>query len=312
MASCVAFICATNLSVASSDSSFSASAFAKGSATSVSFATSASVAVIFSPASCMSAVFFLVSVSFLKCASFDAEELILSVSCANSSIAAFAISVPNCFTARFLPAMKVRAVEIAASTTETASSEALVALVASVSGSTSRPLRKGSSASLTFSKAASTSATFALPSRTWAALVTRSRWSFVNVKISLIEAVAALHRSESFANAAFSTGGAPAKFASTILEDALRVFWASVDIVAIASMSSSLGFAASMPRAAISSSGFTFFKAFATSSSTSLSFLSSSTSTSLPWISFSPVEAAFFAFCKSPWAVLMRPCSFAM
>mmetsp|Transcript_88882 Transcript_88882/g.272244 ORF Transcript_88882/g.272244 Transcript_88882/m.272244 type:complete len:862 (+) Transcript_88882:307-2892(+) len=202
--------------------------------------------------------------------------------------------------------MKVRAEEIKDWSSTAAASEAFVALVASSSGSTSKPFRNGSSASLTFSNAASTSADLAFPSRRNASVITRSRCSFVRPRISPIVFCTALHRSASFDSAALSEAGPPPEVASMTRSDALSVFCAVSKAVPICSMSSSEGLADSMPRAASSAPGLTLRSACLTSSSISVTNLSCSATISLPLMSLSPEAAARFAFDKSPLAALMR------
>mmetsp|Transcript_112055 Transcript_112055/g.327733 ORF Transcript_112055/g.327733 Transcript_112055/m.327733 type:complete len:275 (-) Transcript_112055:2847-3671(-) len=131
-----------------------------GSTASANFFTWASAEEIFSPVSCICAVFLRPSVSLRNEASFAAAALILSVSLPNSSAAGFEASSEKCLSSKFFEPMKVRAWLMAACAAEAASSDALMVSAASVSGNTSMPFKKGSSASLTFSSALSTSSTF--------------------------------------------------------------------------------------------------------------------------------------------------------
>mmetsp|Transcript_631 Transcript_631/g.1522 ORF Transcript_631/g.1522 Transcript_631/m.1522 type:complete len:308 (-) Transcript_631:2061-2984(-) len=160
---------------ASSSLMGSGSSLVRGSTASASFLTSASAAMIFSDVSCICAVFFRPSVSFLKLLSLPAAALMRSDSVLNSARAGFDTASAKCFASRFLAAMKVLALLMAVCAVPAAASDSLIVSVASFSGRISMPLRKGSSASLTLSRAASTSSTFLPPSLTCLSHCTRSR-----------------------------------------------------------------------------------------------------------------------------------------
>mmetsp|Transcript_84012 Transcript_84012/g.216273 ORF Transcript_84012/g.216273 Transcript_84012/m.216273 type:complete len:387 (+) Transcript_84012:2552-3712(+) len=209
---------------ASSAASCSVASAAKGLTASAIFFTCSSAASIRSLASCIRAVFFRLSVSLRNWPSFAAAALMRSVIAANSSTAGLEAASLYCFTSKFLEAMKVRAWLIAVCTTSAAVSDALMVSVASWRGSTSMPLRKGSSASFTFSMASWTSCVFCLPSLMYASAMTRSRASLVELRTPVSFSWAALHLSASFCRVAFKEGGLPGTWDSTFLVEALSVF----------------------------------------------------------------------------------------
>mmetsp|Transcript_18440 Transcript_18440/g.55597 ORF Transcript_18440/g.55597 Transcript_18440/m.55597 type:complete len:415 (+) Transcript_18440:2191-3435(+) len=150
----------SQISVAASAESVSRSSVARGTAASVVFSTSASTAAIFSVASCMSVVRRRLSVSLRNWLSFWWAAFTRSVSFWNSSIVGLESSSAKRLTSSDFDAMKVLASLSVLCTTSAAASELWSVALASLRGRTSMPLRKGSSDSLTFSRAASTSSVF--------------------------------------------------------------------------------------------------------------------------------------------------------
>mmetsp|Transcript_94983 Transcript_94983/g.252232 ORF Transcript_94983/g.252232 Transcript_94983/m.252232 type:complete len:212 (+) Transcript_94983:2944-3579(+) len=138
----------------------------KGSTASTSFLTRPSTTVMLSPASCICAVFLRPSVSLLNWLSLPAAALMRSVNLMNSSATGFEMAASYCLISRFLDAIKVRASLIAACTVVMRASDSAMVPVASLSGKTSMPFRKGNSTSFTFWIFASTSSVWDTPSLT--------------------------------------------------------------------------------------------------------------------------------------------------
>mmetsp|Transcript_132175 Transcript_132175/g.410765 ORF Transcript_132175/g.410765 Transcript_132175/m.410765 type:complete len:234 (+) Transcript_132175:2926-3627(+) len=150
----------SQISVAASAESASRSSVAKGAAASIVFCTCASTSEIFSPASCISAARRRVSVSLRNWLSFWWDAFTRSVSFWSSSIVGFESSSPKRLTSSDFDAMKVLASLSVLPTSSAAASELWSVSLVSLRGRISMPLRKGSSASLTFSSADSTSSVF--------------------------------------------------------------------------------------------------------------------------------------------------------
>mmetsp|Transcript_24053 Transcript_24053/g.74750 ORF Transcript_24053/g.74750 Transcript_24053/m.74750 type:complete len:793 (+) Transcript_24053:3818-6196(+) len=132
-------------------------------------------------------------------------------------------------------------------------------------------------------------------------------WPLVAASTAVSLSEAFFVRSINFCSAAFTTGTAAAMFDSTELVDALIVFWVVTKAVPSSSRVSS---ASSSPSSHWI--GFANSSTFSTSASASLIFSSSSTAITLPWISLSPVPAAFTCLARSCWQAFRRACSFAM
>mmetsp|Transcript_54009 Transcript_54009/g.158930 ORF Transcript_54009/g.158930 Transcript_54009/m.158930 type:complete len:212 (-) Transcript_54009:2266-2901(-) len=177
--------------------------------------------------------------------------------------------------------------------------------VASPRGRTSMPLRKGSSASFTFSMASWISCTFSLPSLTNTSTMTRSRSFLVLARRDVSFSCAALLLSTSFVRDAFSESFALGTCACRLLVEAFRAVINAGEAVPISLTASSV--AVSRPRPA--SMGLPRAWRRSTSASVFLMASSSLSRTSLALMSLSASCAAFVDLAMSVWAALRRPCS---
>mmetsp|Transcript_104546 Transcript_104546/g.291617 ORF Transcript_104546/g.291617 Transcript_104546/m.291617 type:complete len:351 (-) Transcript_104546:1292-2344(-) len=259
----------------------------------------------FSVSSCSTDAFLRTSLSFRNVDSLSVQIFSLSCSALSPAVASFDAAAPNCLTSRVFWARKARALPMLACAAEAAFSHSAMESLASCAGRTSRPLRNGSSASLTFSMADSTSSIFSVPSFTKPSPSTRSRWSLVAATTLARAFRAWSQRPCSLSRASFRGGAAVARLPSTERWEALRIFSTALAPVSIFSSASSESFSSPSPDAA----GFAKHSSFSTSSSASLILTSSCPRISLPLASFSPELAARLVFARSCCAAFRRPCS---
>mmetsp|Transcript_1843 Transcript_1843/g.4292 ORF Transcript_1843/g.4292 Transcript_1843/m.4292 type:complete len:242 (-) Transcript_1843:2056-2781(-) len=202
---------------------FSVSASAKGFTICATLATSSSAFASFSAASCNDVARLRQSVSFLKTSSFVMAALMRSDSSPNSSNVFWAIASSKLRNSVVFVAMYSCALAIALSASSAAASDALTVSVASFNGSSSMPLRKGSSASVTFSIAASTLQVKSVASLANLWPNTCSRASFVTVLSVSIFCCPTLHRSKSFCRMALNAGMAAGICPSMVFITACKI-----------------------------------------------------------------------------------------
>mmetsp|Transcript_56677 Transcript_56677/g.157774 ORF Transcript_56677/g.157774 Transcript_56677/m.157774 type:complete len:432 (+) Transcript_56677:141-1436(+) len=260
--------------------------------------TAASSAATWSPAWLASEARLRPSVSARKAVSFCHTAPMRSEQAANSSSAGLEAAAPSVLTSIDLLAMNPRASPIARWTAPAACSEAWIAMSASSFGNTSTPLRKGSSASLTFSSAASAASTMARACCARRPQSPRSRCSLVDALTWRSFSPADFPRNISLASAAFSGEIAPAFASSKDWIAALSSASASMTAAPIRSTASSDGCS--------SPSGVARVSAMATFSSTPFIFSSCWSSTVLAAFSPCPSTAAFRSFESCTWALLSR------
>mmetsp|Transcript_35079 Transcript_35079/g.100744 ORF Transcript_35079/g.100744 Transcript_35079/m.100744 type:complete len:339 (-) Transcript_35079:1705-2721(-) len=201
-------------------------------------------------------------------------------------------------TSSVLEAMKVLASLNAFCTASAAASEFCSVALASRRGSTSIPLRKGSSASLTFSNDVSTSSVFLMACFMYVSLETRSRWLRVRFLTLSTLSCDFFARARSLLREAFRAGMALGMCASMECITEVSAPCAASTAASIFWIVASVGL--------LSPTGVASVSTFATSSSADLIFSSSSRSTCLALMRRSPVDAVFLSFVSSCCVVFRR------